>query len=269
MAPLVNDFIAGRNCCVMAYGEEGSGKTHTMIGPLAFTSLDGLEADDDDDRADDLSSLGSAGVSRHQGNPGMSAQSTVLPPEQILARRGVKHPSAARNGDGSGDRLGKDSDHSKMTEAGGNTSTPMHVITEDSGIMPRVIKDIFDVFRRRRKKNASSEADDPKMSFSFVEVYNERIIDLLDLECTDHTDDDDHSLSIRSNPDQGVYVEDAIDVRCRSESDVSAAVEVALTTRERRLATNDTREYLLGRNIVCGLLNQRRSYICVFLMTNR
>jgi hypothetical protein len=244
----VNDFIAGRNCCVMAYGEERSGKTHTMIGPMVMTDVDGMDSDDEDAHADDLSSLGSAGVSRHQGNRGGLGQSAMPPPEQILARRGVKDPPALKNGKGNLSNLGKVSDHSKMTEAGGNRSTPMHVITEESGIMPRIIKDIFDVFRKRRRKNASDGSDDPKMSFSFVEIYNERIIDLLDLECTDHTDDDDYSLSIRSNEDQGVYVEDAIDVRCRNESDVSVAVEVALTTREKRLSTNDTREFF-----VCGL----------------
>jgi hypothetical protein len=227
----------------MAYGEEKSGKTHTMIGPMTMTDIDGVETDDEGMHADDLSSLGSSGISRLQGNHGGLGQSAVPPPEQILARRGVKHPPAPKNGKGGLYDLGKLSEHSKMTEAGGNRSTPMHVITEESGIVPRVIKDIFDVFRRRRKKNSSDGSDDPKMSFSFVEIYNERIIDLLDLECTDHRDDDDHSLSIRSNADQGVYVEDAIDVRCRNESDISAAIEVALTTREKRLSTNDTREF--------------------------
>ena len=32
-APLVLQFLAGRNACLLAYGQTGSGKTHTMFGP--------------------------------------------------------------------------------------------------------------------------------------------------------------------------------------------------------------------------------------------
>jgi Tfp pilus assembly pilus retraction ATPase PilT len=36
-APSVADFIAGRNCCVLVYGESGSGKSYTILGPSAAT----------------------------------------------------------------------------------------------------------------------------------------------------------------------------------------------------------------------------------------
>lgn len=32
VAPLINEVVAGYNCTVFAYGQTGTGKTHTMIG---------------------------------------------------------------------------------------------------------------------------------------------------------------------------------------------------------------------------------------------
>lgn len=32
VAPLINEVLAGYNCTVFAYGQTGTGKTHTMIG---------------------------------------------------------------------------------------------------------------------------------------------------------------------------------------------------------------------------------------------
>ena len=230
VAPLVTDFIAGRNCCVFVYGEAGSGKTHTIMGPgvlESITSTHEVIEEGDEDKDDDLSSLGSAGVSRHQGLAGPST-STLPPPGHIEARKGVQHKP-----------LGRASEHSDLTETRGNgMRAPLHVMTENSGIVPRIVKEIYDVFQRRRRRNSGDTNDEPKLSFSFVEVYDERIIDLLDLEAAGYADDDDYSLSVRSTPEYGVYIEDATEIRCRVESDVSAAVEVALATREKRFASN-------------------------------
>lgn len=32
VAPLINEVLAGYNCTVFAYGQTGTGKTHTMVG---------------------------------------------------------------------------------------------------------------------------------------------------------------------------------------------------------------------------------------------
>lgn len=32
VAPLINEVLSGYNCTVFAYGQTGTGKTHTMIG---------------------------------------------------------------------------------------------------------------------------------------------------------------------------------------------------------------------------------------------
>jgi Kinesin motor domain len=231
VAPLVTDFSTGRNCCVFAYGENGSGKTHTLFGPGVLKSnvrnYSNCYLDDETIEADEYSSLGSAGVSREPQVWNSRRKSSMLsPPEQILARKGVKHES--QNGNG----LERASEHSKMTEVGGNIRPPLHRIVESSGVVPRMVKDIFDIFRRRRRRNSTTNIDQPKLSVSFVEIYDNRVLDLLDLDIVDYVDDDDFSLSVVSTPERGVYVEDAIDIECRNESDVSAAIEVALHTRE-------------------------------------
>lgn len=220
----MSDFIAGRNCCLLAYGELGSGKTHTMLGENLADP-----PDIPDDRSG-VSSLGSAGVSRFAGKSGKAGKA-LPPPEQIMARRGVRHAPHR-----------KAFDEEKSVGAMGD-NTPLHIITEDSGIVPRAVKNIFDVLRKRRRKHGDAN-DDPKLSFSYVEIYNERIIDLLDLEGPDNAGDD-HSLSIRSNPDQGVYVEDAIEIECRDEEDVSAALEVAYAVREKRFQNTGIGEFSL------------------------
>jgi hypothetical protein len=232
VAQLVADFAIGRNCCVFAYGETGTGKTHTLFGPGVLrnnvVNYSNRYLDDETVEADEYSSLGSAGVSREPQGWSTKRKSSILtPPEQILARKGVKHES--QNGNG----IERASEHSKMTQVGGNVRPPLHRIVETSGIVPRMIKDIFDIFRRRRRRNSTANTDQPKLSFSFVEIYDNRVLDLLDLDIVDYVDDDDFSLSVVSTPERGVYVEDAIDIECRNESEVSAAIEVALQTRER------------------------------------
>lgn len=41
VAPMINDVLAGYNCTVFAYGQTGTGKTHTMTGgdPSLSSSL--------------------------------------------------------------------------------------------------------------------------------------------------------------------------------------------------------------------------------------
>jgi hypothetical protein len=82
------------------------------------------------------------------------------------------------------------------------------------------------------------------LRFSFVNVYDERIIDLLDLDAADNVKDETSSLYVKSTPDQGVYIENAIEIECQQESDITAAIEVGLTTREKRVTNkSDTGEF--------------------------
>ena len=232
VAPLVIDFVSGRNCCVFAYGESGSGKTYTILGPSeseirVVGNGEGYEGDGTGD-GDDFSSLGSAGVSQHQGMGNSGVNVGKFPPSHVLSAKERRQAPQSNS-----DLQGK-LDHSNMTQASGGAEAQQN---ENSGIAPRIIEQIHDIFRRRRKRNSSSISDDPKLSFSFVEVYEDRIIDLLD-EGAEATNDEDTSLSIRSSPDQGLFVEVATEIGCLYESDFSVAVNFALKAREQRFDTS-------------------------------
>ena len=177
---------------------------------------------------DDFSSLGSAGVSRNEGiRDGGYDVVTRLPPGHILSKNKVRRSLQ------SGEKLRKALDDS---------------VNEDSGIAFRIAKEIHDTFRRRRKGNATPATDDPTLSFSFLEVYDERIIDLLDDDAARTATENDYSLSVRSTPDHGVYVEGAIEIGCLHESDASVAVDIALKTREQRFEKSDaTGEFCRSR----------------------
>ena len=206
VAPLVSDFMMGRNCCVLCYGDRGSGKTYTMMGPSP--------ADDDDDVDDDLSSLHSGGVSRTQLDARSVSENSLQPPQQILAGRAVKSTS---------DEAGFD---------------------EENGIIPRTAHEIYSLFRKRRKRGGS-EKDDPKLKISYVEVHKEKIVDLLH---RGKFEDDDVSLSVRSNPDQGVYIESATTITCRNEADFNKAIEKGQslrTERNTRLNTDTTKAHAI------------------------
>lgn len=47
--PLINEVLAGYNCTVFAYGQTGTGKTHTMIGdetPQLSSSYEDVSTND-------------------------------------------------------------------------------------------------------------------------------------------------------------------------------------------------------------------------------
>ena len=51
--PLVDDVLAGWNATCLAYGQTGTGKTHTMLGPALAGFVDGASQSDDEKFADD------------------------------------------------------------------------------------------------------------------------------------------------------------------------------------------------------------------------
>ncbi|KAI2506838.1 hypothetical protein MHU86_7623 [Fragilaria crotonensis] len=233
VAPLVIDFVSGRNCCVFAYGESGSGKTYTILGPseseIRVVGNGVVYEGDETGDGDDFSSLGSAGVSQHQAIPGTRVNvGKMLPPSHVLSSKERRQPP--QNTSYSRRKL----DHNNMMQPSEGVEAQQNEI---SGIAPRIVEQVHDIFRRRRKRNSSLVSDDPKLSFSFVEVYEERIIDLLH-EGAEDINDEDTSLSVRSSPDQGLFVEGATEIGCLHESDFSVAINSALKAREQRFDTS-------------------------------
>jgi hypothetical protein len=124
-------------------------------------------------------------------------------------------------------------------------------MTRNSGITPRVVQEIFDIFRRRRRRSSSGTGGaggEEQLKLSFMEVYNERIVDLQGLDISET--DEHHSLQITRDEDQGIIVEGAIEVKCRHESDVSTAIGNAIRNRRKREVNLGIGEYrsLVARN---------------------
>ena len=191
-----------------------------------FSGNKATYAGDENVDGDDFSSLGSAGVSRDQGIRGSGENSVAVhPPGQILSKSEVGSSLESTS------NLHITLEKRNSTSADGGLSGRHFT---NSGIAPRIAKQMHDTFRRRRRINSNHSSDDPTLSFSFLEVYDERIVDLLNDDAARNADDDDVSLSVRSTPDQGTYVEKAIEIGCLHESDISIAVDAALRNREQR-----------------------------------
>lgn len=91
------------------------------------------------------------------------------------------------------------------------------VISERSGLVPRVISDVVNSIRR-----LDGCCDDTRMTLSFLEVYNDKIRDLLSTTLTEERD----SLRIRENPTFGSYVEGLSTMEINSsEAALSALVQ--------------------------------------------
>ena len=230
-ASLVSDFVAGRNCCVLAYGETKSGKSHTILGaPGGGDRIAELGAgryddnpneeddDDDDDNKSGVSSLGSAGVSRHPElrNSQVFSVGEGAPPSQVIAESRNNSPMGM---------LGR-----HLKRKGIQADGPLFD-EEESGLAPRVVREVFEMFRKRRSRLAN-EGDQPKLGFSFVQIYLERIYDLLNAETVEQKDDDRPTLSIRSSREKGVHVENAVELQCSSEEEVWEGIQQGLNVRD-------------------------------------
>ena len=72
-------------------------------------------------------------------------------------------------------------------------------MNQDSGLIPRVLKDLIEGLEQR-----SIDNDDVRVTLSFVEIYNEKIRDLL---ASSDTPDQATTLRVREHPMLGPYVE--------------------------------------------------------------
>ena len=266
--PLVSDFVAGRNCCVMAYGETGSGKSHTMVGNRVYNlgTKRGNEENDDDSQTG-VSSLGSAGVSRHpKEHASNNEESDVAPPPtQVIANSPMgtlghhltRMPSSSLPQQGGGGLSQQPPPYSRkysirqrqQQQQQRKPQPPPLFHPDDSGIIPRVIQQIFDLlYKKRQRKNHASAGnvnnnnnnnnnnEDPALRVSVLEVYTERVIDLLNAECLDWTDDADskQSLVIRSDRERGVYAENAIEETCHNPEEALTFLQHGLQRRDQR-----------------------------------
>lgn len=240
---LVQDFVAGRNCCILAYGPHGTGKSHTLIG--AGLPNENIENDDTDTALDNnnnddrstVSSLGSCGVSKlHVSNGAMNetVSPPTKPPNQVVANI---HASAVHN------RKAFSVTGSFLEET---TTTTSHVSSTqptdldiDAGAILRTGQSIFEAIRKWAKKTSngssttSGSSSQPKNALtgpptvrcSYVKIIMEKTIDLL------HPDLMTRGSSVvpyvtiqQQQPPNGPYEENASEVDCNNLGDVVTAL---------------------------------------------
>jgi len=200
VAALVSDFLSGRNCCILAYGEQGSGKSFTMNGPST-------KEEEDVDNDDDMSSIGSSGVSRYKGDGGNRDVAATQLPGQVITAKG-RHKAFS-----SGTYA------PAAVEVG-----PLFELDENAGITHRVVQDVFERIRRIRKTlNALNKKEEPSIRFSFLEVANEHVIDLLGQAVDD------------VGGDQELAVDQIVEKMCNKESEVIDYFQTGMSNRAERL----------------------------------
>lgn len=201
VAPLVSDFLSGRSCCILAYGERGSGKSFTMNGPSKIVE------EDNGDNDDDLSSIGSAGVSQYngEGRDYDDAITAKLPGQVFTAK--PRHKSFAS---GTYKPIAVD---------------PSPQLEEVAGMIPRIINELFE--KIRKKTSDPKKKEEPSIRFSFLEVSNECTIDLLD-QVSERDVGNDRSPAGRH---EGIVIEK----NCRKASEVMLYIQNGMLHRSERM----------------------------------
>jgi hypothetical protein len=125
----------------------------------------------------------------------------------------------------------------------GASPAEMYGLSDESGLVPRVITDVINSISRR-----DGCCDDTRMTLSFLEIYNDKIRDLLS--CSAETDSSS-SLKIREHPTLGPYVDGLVKVEV-------AAAASALNTLLRGMKNRSECQN-------CWNINSSRSHVMVIL----
>eukprot|EP00586_Coscinodiscus_wailesii_P015140 CAMPEP_0172508792 /NCGR_PEP_ID=MMETSP1066-20121228/214892_1 /TAXON_ID=671091 /ORGANISM="Coscinodiscus wailesii, Strain CCMP2513" /LENGTH=1056 /DNA_ID=CAMNT_0013286955 /DNA_START=592 /DNA_END=3762 /DNA_ORIENTATION=+ len=220
-----SQLLAGHNCTVIAYGQTGSGKTHTMIGAGGDSPAPTAAA-----KAAAVAAFGSASR-KSQKNYFTSAAMGMAKAANETEEERMK-------------RL-------KRGKKGSEEEDPNY---ETSGMIPRVIRDLF----------REIEDSDPNVEFtvrcSCIEIYLERILDLLDpsarnlsvmeVPMAEFDEDvrDRLPFYLFSDGGSGVYIEGMTEACCFDEADVMALFVRGNATRtvsSTRMNTDSSRSHAI------------------------
>jgi len=106
-----------------------------------------------------------------------------------------------------------------------------------AGIIPRVVRALFDISSRY-----TMQGHDVKITFCFVQIYNEKVSDLLMPASANGTNNiGGKSLPIREDPNLGVFIPDATQVIATSASGVLAVLRTAGMHRAVRSTCQNSR----------------------------
>jgi hypothetical protein len=223
VSPLVADFMSGRNCAVLAYGDAKLG-SFTILGPPSsqYKGMAKDSAHDDDGSA--VSSLSGGGVStvvKPTTGPlynNTARFSSSDPPAQVVAAKRAAHASFVS---GSYSKLDKTSP--VIDERG-------QAMSNTTGVVYLAAKQVVELLHRKRQSGDKTE--NPILRFAMAEVCGEVVIDLLN----DHACDMESLQNIvdRNTKDYGedgdlLRVEDNV---CDSVEDILSFLEKGLSRRQ-------------------------------------
>ena len=156
MSKLINKIIEGYHATIFAYGQTGSGKTYTMEGYEYYN------------KSHTGGNKSPALIAGHPDDSKIYKQPTTPPPtEEINSKNSVTATSAQTQGMIKG--------KSKIMKI----SNGIHVISKDieyAGLIPRSINELYNDIQRAK---ADCQTTSFKVYCSFLQIYNERIYDLL------------------------------------------------------------------------------------------
>ena len=225
--PLVDKFISGHNCCVVAYGEENAGKTYSLIGRLPTVDVYDLNSNQLDEN-DDVSSLGSHGASEVNSRPDQIQQppSTSYPPLQVQIHNADDlnsplHPESTSSHPHTTTTTTRHR-QSRRRSTGGFANIPLY---EGSGIIPRVINSLYSALNTGQHCTVPTQEGDQVIFLhcSYIMIYLEKVVDVLAFsgQASDEQRDKLNFLKLKgSRSEGGVYVDGVTERLCATESQV-------------------------------------------------
>ncbi|KAL8443754.1 hypothetical protein Emag_005838 [Eimeria magna] len=155
--PLIDQVLEGYNCTLFAYGQTGTGKTYTIEGPH-------------DQYAEYLKSSSTSSTSSS------STEAPSTSNSRSSSAAGLP-PAAADTAASAGDTRVETTCNKKTSSDSPccNSSSSNICLSPDAGILPRAVNYIFQQLQQ------SSSSSDYMVRCSFLEIYNEELIDMLAL----------------------------------------------------------------------------------------
>ena len=211
---------------MFVYGDQGAGKTYTTMGE--FPEEHDTE-DNEDEENTCVSSLSSCGASQQKvtasGLPYSSA--SPLPAQVFTSKNGQPNPFKVEK---YLPNLPQTSRHEKDEKIDG--ATRKYTVGKKSGIIPRIIHDVFIAIREKKSLEKKEETNGKVfISCSFILIYLEKIVDLL-ANLSDRKKDGLNFLKLKNKEKRGgVCVDGVIEQICQSEEETFRLVRQGLENR--------------------------------------
>ena len=237
--PLVEKFISGHNCCVVAYGEENAGKTYSLMGRLP--TIDGDDQNSNQlDENDDVSSLGSHGASEVVSRPDQIQQPSSMsyPPLQVQIHSAENslnsplHPEPTSSHPHTTTTSTRQR-QSRRRSTGGFANISLN---EGSGIIPRVINSLYSALNTSQHSTVPTHEGDQVIFLhcSYIMIYLEKVVDLLAFsgQSSDESKEKLNFLKLKgSRSEGGVYVDGVTERHCATDSQVYELLHQGMQNR--------------------------------------